>query len=101
MYAIRSYYAVFLVIIQTTMLTGIGLLGGTFRERKRFANTHTEVSNIFDAIAIVLGKAFAYTSVGLFVFTIIIGMVLPLFDMPQRGNILDLYLYIFPYILVV
>jgi ABC-2 type transport system permease protein len=100
-YAIFVMPAVFLVIIQTTMLTGIGLLGGTFRERKRFANAHTEVTNIFDAIAIVLGKALAYTSVGLFVFTVIVGMVLPLFDMPQRGNILDLYLYVLPYILAI
>lgn len=100
-YAIFVMPAVFLVIIQTTMLTGIGLLGGTFRERKRFANAHTEVTNIFDAIAIVLGKAFAYTSIGLFVFTVIVGMVLPLFDMPQRGSILDLYLYAIPYILTI
>lgn len=100
-YAIFVMPAVFLVIIQTTMLTGIGLLGGTFRERKRFANAHTAVTNIFDAIAIVLGKALAYTSVGLFVFTLIVGLDLPLFNMPQRGNIADLYLYIFPYLLAI
>lgn len=100
-YAIFIMPAVFLVIIQTTMLTGIGLLGGTFREQKRFANAHTQVRNLFDAIAIVGGKAMAYSSVGLFVFTLIPGFVLPAFGLPQRGNVVDLYLFMLPFILSV
>lgn len=97
-YAIFIMPVVFLVIIQTTMLTGIGLLGGTFRERKRFANIHTEVWSFSDAVAIVFGKAMGYSLVGLLVFTVIPGFVLPAFGLPQRGNILDLYLFVLPFI---
>ncbi len=98
-YAIFVMPAVFLVVIQTTLLTGIGLLGGTFREKKKFHNVHSEIHNLFDALAVVLGKAFAYTTIGFFVLIIIVGFVLPAYDMPQRGNVLELFVYAFPYIL--
>ncbi len=100
-YAIFVMPAVFLVIIQTTLLTGIGLLGGTFREKKKFHNVHMEVHNLVDAIAVVLGKAAAYASIGFFVLFIIVGLVLPSFDIPQRGNVVELFMYALPYILCV
>lgn len=94
-YGIFVMPIIYLVIIQTTMLMGIGLLGGTARENRNVDTLQTRGRRI----TLILGKATSYTIIGLFVLFIISCVVQPLFGMHQRGNILGYFIFLFPYIL--
>lgn len=92
---------VYLIIIQTTMLTGIGLLGGTAREKKSLKYRLVHARNKIDTIFITLGKAIAYSSIGFFVMFIILGFTYPMFGIPQRGKVCDILLFLLPGILAI
>lgn len=91
--------AVYLVIIQSLLLTGIGILVGTFRERNKNNLKLLKKVNNFSPMGLLMGKAAAYTTVGYLLFIIILGFVYSLFDIPHHGNIFDLLFFFSPFIL--
>lgn len=98
-YATFAMPMVYLIIIQTLLLTSIGLLGGTIREKNEYLNAHYRIRNFIDAFWVIAGKATSYLLVCLLYITIILGIVMPLFDIPQRGNIFEIYLFLVPFLL--
>ncbi len=88
--------SVFMIIIQSLLLTGIGILGGTMRKHHTLFYYRK-----FDVPALVLGKAAAYSTVGFFLFIVMLGFVYPLYSFPQRGNIIDLGVFFIPFILAI
>ncbi len=99
-YASYVVPAVLVMILQQTLLIGIGMLGGTAREdRERGAIPHPAAAR--NVIAHVLGKSAAYFSIYLFNAAYYF-IVLPRFyNFPQRINPLDLALLALPFLLSV
>lgn len=99
-YASYVVPAVLVMILQQTLLIGIGMLGGTAREdRERGAIPHPAAAR--NVIAHVLGKSAAYFSIYLFNAAYYF-IVLPRFyNFPQRINPLDLALLVLPFLLSV
>lgn len=87
---------VFMIIIQTLLLTGIGLLGGTQREKGIAISGN---GSLLETLHIVLGKASSYLVVGLLYISIVLWIVIPSFNLPQRGNLTDIYGFLLPYLL--
>lgn len=99
-YASYVVPAVLIMVLQQTLLIGIGMLGGTAREaRQRTAPT----SSVAPAgtIAGVLGKSGAYLSIYLFNAGYYFVVLPRLYRFPQRGDPLDLALLVLPFLLAV
>ncbi|CAH0269386.1 ABC transporter permease [Chryseobacterium sp. Bi04] len=93
---------VFLVVMQTLLLTAIGVLGGTFREQNKYLETY----NISDSlhlkiIPILLGRALAYLLLCILVFSVIIGSAFTIFKLPFRAAFGDVIIFLIPFFLAV
>lgn len=110
-YASYVVPAVLVMILQQTLLIGIGMLGGTAREdREQSPDTHPSQGNLSPlgegtgyriVIAHVLGKSAAYFSLYLFNAAYYFIVLPRLYNFPQRGNLLDLALLVLPFLLAV
>lgn len=92
-YASFAMPMVYVIIIQTLLLTGIGLLGGKAREAKEFLDASYRINTVADVCAIILGKSTSYVLCGLLYITIVLGIITPLFNINQRGDIGEIYLF--------
>jgi len=92
---------VILVVMQQTLLIGIGVLGGTIREKKVFLKMNGKARHRLGSVRLVLGKASAYYLVyflnALFTFIIFHHW----FSLPDRANMLLVFTLFVPYILAV
>ena len=90
-----------IIIIQQTLLIGIGMLGGTIREKKIFLRKYATVRHKWGNVKLVLGKAFAYVSV--YLFTALFSMVIlyKWYDFPDKGSFLPIVAMLIPYLLSV
>jgi ABC-2 type transport system permease protein len=94
-YATYVVPAVLVLMLQQTLLIGIGLLSGTRMEKGDFKNTDPQYVSI---VSLVLGKAFAYFSIYMVHVVYLFGILFRFYNFPQRGNPLDLVLFIIPYL---
>jgi len=100
-YATYLMPAVLLLILQQTLLLGIGLIGGTIKE-KGTNNYLARVGSEFGgALAIATGKSLAYFSIYALnaLYTLVI--VLRAFSIPMRGSYYEVFVFITPYIFAV
>lgn len=95
-------YATFVVqfslmaLLQQTLLIGICMLAGTARERRRDGGEAVEQASL---VGTILGKTGAYFSIYL-VHSVYIFQVVPkVFNFAQRGNPLELILFVVPFLL--
>ena len=110
-YASYVVPAVLVMILQQTLLIGIGMLAGTAREdRERNAAPNPAYGHLFSkgegtgygtVIAHVLGKSAAYFSIYLFNSAYYFVVLPRLYNFPQRINPLDLALLVLPFLLAV
>lgn len=100
-YATFIMPAVYIIIIQYILLSGIGLLGGTRRESSRQKDSRLHIHHLSDAIAILTARVDAYASIALLVFLLVFGIILPLFALPQRGALLDVFIWMLPFVMAV
>lgn len=92
---------VIMMILQQTLLLSIGMLGGTLREKKR---KYFYVDGDIDprhAVSALLGKAFAFITLHLFNIFFMLVIVYKLFNLPQKGNPFEVFIFIMPYIFAV
>ncbi len=100
-YATYAMPAVLLLILQQTLLLGLGLLGGTSKEKgdKHFLAPLGVKPGL--AISTVIGKSLAYYTLyflnALYVFVIIFRI----FSLPMRANYFDLFVFLTPFIFAV
>ena len=105
LYNPSSGYATFLIpvvlviIFQTTILTAVGILGGTMREGNKLRKIYPNSGNFFGALPIVMGKATTYLALAMVILLIILGIVMPLFGIPVRSSILTTMVFMIPFIL--
>lgn len=90
--------AVLILIIQQTLLLGIGLAAGTAREHNRFKDLVPINKHYNGTLRIVLGKGLSYFMVYTLVSFYVLCIVPRLFSLNQIGQPVDLTLFIVPYL---
>ncbi len=91
--------AILILVIQQTLILGIGMLGGTAREKNRFHSLVPISKRYSGTLRIVLGKSFAYIILYIVVCLWALAVVPRLFSLPQIGNPWTVMLFILPYML--
>ncbi|WP_288205378.1 ABC transporter permease [uncultured Parabacteroides sp.] len=90
--------AILILVIQQTLILGIGMLGGTAREKNRF-HSLVPVSRHFNGtLRIVLGKSFTYILLYVVVCIWALAVVPKLFSLPQVGEPWTVMLFVLPYL---
>ena len=92
--------AILILVIQQTLVLGIGMLGGTVREENRLETLPQSVGRHFHGtLRIVFGKSLTYLMIYILVCIWALAFVPKLFALPQVGDPLTLLLFILPYLL--
>lgn len=103
-YATYVVPAVLLLILQQTLLIGIGLLAGTARERGEeptWSAQDGENECPWSRCCVVLGRAAAYFSLSFVHCIFYFGILTRLYRFPHRGEPLALLLFLVPFLLSV
>lgn len=99
-YATFVLPAVFIIFIQQFLLIGIGVVGGTWHE-KRLYRKFCEGIDRPSPLAIMLGKTTAYVAIYIVMLVYLFGFLYKLFGFPMNGNSLDISMFFVPYLLSV
>ena len=91
--------AVLILIIQQTLLLGIGLSAGTARENNRFKDLVPISRQYQGTLRIVGGKSLAYFLIYALVAAYVLCLVPQLFDLVQIAQPMTLLAFVVPYIL--
>jgi ABC-2 type transport system permease protein len=93
--------AVLVLILQQTLLVGIGLVGGTVREGRKVDAAASGPARRGTGLAALLGRALAYYSLYLVHTLVYLGIVYRLYGFPQRSDALTLLRFVTPFLLSV
>lgn len=105
LYNISSGYATFLIpivlviIFQTTMLTSIGILSGGINEKKQMRHLYPHANHFLGTLPIIMGKATTYLVLCFIILCVMTGVVIPIFNIPFRTNLLPLLVFMIPFFL--
>lgn len=91
--------AVLILILQQTLLLGIGMAAGTAREHNRFRHLVPVERHHTGLLRIVLGKACAYLLIYLPISVYVLEVVPRIFALNQIGNPADMALFAIPYVI--
>lgn len=88
---------VLMLILQQTLLIGIGMLGGTVREKKgrHFLIPEEQSTGV---VSLLLGKSAAYLSLYIVHAVYFFVFLFRIYRFPQRGEPLELLLFILPFL---
>ena len=91
--------AILALVIQQTLILGIGMLGGTARERNRFRGLVPLTRHYGGTLRVVMGRAL--TDLTLYALVCLWGVwIVPrLFSLPQVGQPMTIVLFVLPYLL--
>lgn len=90
--------AILILVIQQTLILGIGMLGGTAREKNRF-HSLVPISRHFNGtLRIVFGKSLTYLLLYVVVCIWVLAVVPKLFALPQVGESWTILLFVLPYL---
>lgn len=90
---------IILIIIQQTLLIGIGILGGSFSASKKTPFLLPEDRRGREVLPYLLGKTGAYMLVSLFNVVLAVILVHHWFNYPDKGSILHIMMLLFPFLL--
>lgn len=91
--------AVLMLILQQTLVLGVGLSAGTARERNSYGELVPIDRHYHGLLRVVLGKAAAYIAIYLFCVFYLLFVVPKIFSLPQIGNPFDVLNIAVPYLL--
>ena len=97
-YATYVMPAVFIMILQQTLFLGIGLLGGTFKEKGFGGKLAAVGAKKGGASAVVIGKSLAYFSIYILNAAYVIVIVSRMFSLPMRGSFFEVFIFITPFL---
>jgi len=97
-YATYVVMVVFIVLLQQTLLMGIGMLAGTRTERQPGSPPLTQVP-LSGTIRCILGKGTAYLSIYLVHAVYLFSLMPRIYTLPARGNPLHLSVFLLPFLL--
>lgn len=90
--------AILILVIQQTLILGIGMLGGTAREKNRFHSLVPVCRHFNGTLRIVLGKSLTYILLYIIVCIWVLAVVPKLFSLPQVGEPWTVMLFVLPYL---
>ncbi|MFV0593344.1 MAG: ABC transporter permease [Draconibacterium sp.] len=88
-----------LIIIQQTLLLGIGIIGGSFSASKKTPFLLPERRRNREVLPYLLGKTGAYLLISLFNVALAVILVHHWFNYPDKGNMLHVMMLLFPFLL--
>jgi ABC-2 type transport system permease protein len=88
-----------LIILQQTLLIGIGLLGGTDKEKGRYSYLIPRNLSKREVVPILLGKSMAYLLLYLFNFIMTMVWFYNWFSYPDKGGFIHLMMLAVPFLL--
>lgn len=91
--------AIIIVIIQQTLLIGLGMIGGTWREFNLYGKLIPPGRKCMSTLPVMAGKTFAYISVYAVTLTYIFGLHYKLFHLPANGDTGTIIALLIPYLL--
>jgi len=92
--------AILILVIQQTLVLGIGTMVGTHNDKKRFAvASHTIEGRDVSALNLTIGKGFCYNFIYLIISVWVLRVIPYLFKLPQIGDPLTILAFIFPFVL--
>ena len=100
-YATFVMPAIMILILQQALLLSIGMIGGTFRERKLYCRLVDVDGKPYSVFNVVVGKALAYFLFCLLICIVVFGIYYKLFHYPDRGAFVEVALFFIPYLLSV
>lgn len=92
---------ILIIVIQQSLLVGIGLLFGKHKERRQFLPATKNKSSWKDSIPLVLGKATAYVLIYLITTLVTLVLLYHWLSFPERGNFWLVYLVLIPFLYAV
>lgn len=98
-YATYIVPAVLLLLLQQTMLIGIGMLSGTRREQGRETNAGMPLEG--GHMVGILGRTIACMALYLIHVCFFYGVVYQIWDFPLQVDIMDMFVFLFPFLLSV
>lgn len=90
--------AVLILIIQQTLLLGIGTSAGTARENNKFRDLIPVNKHYTGTLRIILGKGLGYFMFYILLALYVVCVVPKIFTLPQVGEAKNLVLFIIPYL---
>ncbi len=99
-YATFVMPAIMVLILQQTLLIGIGMMGGTMTEKGRW-RCYVREGRRFSSSLVLIGKASAYLFFAATIGLLVYGIYYKLLGYPWRGNDFDTVLFMLPYLLSV
>ncbi|HNR31060.1 MAG TPA: ABC transporter permease [Candidatus Hydrogenedentes bacterium] len=97
-YATYVVPGVLMLILQQTLLIGIGMLGGTRNEA--FRNAPVPPQGGKDSyVPLLLGRGFAYFSIYILYPLFYLFFIFPLYDLPRAGHTTAVMVFLVPYVL--
>lgn len=101
-YAIFIIPLVIIVALQTLQLTGMGVLYGTLRERNTFiTNFAIGRRSRFGYFFMTLGRSLPYLLISMLLLLLGIKVVFHIFTIPQRGDSLEVFVFLIPVVLAI
>lgn len=91
--------AIIMVIIQQTLLIGVGMIGGTWREFGVYKRLIPPGERRLSTLPIVLGKTVVYLSIYAVTLTYILSLHYRLFGYPMNGSFWTIVAFLVPYLL--
>lgn len=92
--------AILILVIQQTLLLGIGTIVGTHNDKKRFTvASHTSEGKDIHPLKLTIGKGFCYSTLYIITSAWVLRVVPYLFGLPQIGDPVTIAVFLFPYIL--
>ncbi len=92
---------VLVLILQQSLLLGIGLAAGTRREQNAYRRLTPINRHYHGLMRIVLGKSLAYFAVYLWNTTYVLFLVPRMFHLPQIGSVADIWMIMVPFLIAV
>ncbi len=90
--------AILILVIQQTLILGIGMMAGTAREKNSFRSLVPVLEHHHGTLRIVLGKSMAYLLLYVVVCAWVLVIIPRLFSFPQIGLPVNLILFILPFL---
>lgn len=90
--------AIIMVIIQQTLLIGIGMIGGTWREYGLYSKLIPAGRKRMATLPTVLAKAAVYASIYALTSLYVLSLHYRMFDYPMNGNPWTVVLFMIPYL---
>lgn len=89
------------IIIQQTLLIGIGIIGGTFSESKASPFKLPENKRGREVIPLIFGRVGAYLLISVFNICLALIIIHNWFNYPDKGNMFEVMMLLLPFLLAV